>query len=119
DDVLVEELLDLLRDRQGGPGAAARLELVVVRDDVVADLDAPVADEDGRTRDQLADVVLVLIAERAAENLAFAGLFHHYGLGPFADDVVNNTVFLPLLRAHDVVPFRVVLDAFEGLAGVV
>src|SRR5579872_97677 len=119
DDVLVEELLDLLRDRQGGAGPAARLELVVVRDDVVADLDALVADEDGRTGDQFADVVLVLVTERAAENLAFAVLFHHVGLGPFADDVVNNTVFLPLLRAHDVVPFGVILDTLQGLTGVV
>ena len=78
DDVFVEELLDVLRDRErGGPGAAARLELVVVGDDVVADLDALVADEHSRARNQLADVVLVLVAERAAEDLAVAGLFHH------------------------------------------
>ena len=79
DDVLVEELLDFLRDRQRGAGAAARLEAVVVRDDVVADLDALVADEDRRARDQLADVVLVLVAERAAEDLAVAGFFYHAG----------------------------------------
>ena len=74
DDVFVEELLDFLRDRQGRPGAAAGLEPVVVRDDVVADLDALIADEDRRAGNQLADVVLVLVAERAAENLAFAVL---------------------------------------------
>ena len=78
DDVFVEELLDVLRDRErGGAGAAACFELVVVGDDVVADLDALVADEHSRARDQLADVVLVLVAERAAEDLAVAGLFHH------------------------------------------
>jgi hypothetical protein len=77
DDVLVEELLDLLRDRQGGAGAAARLEPVVVGDDVVADFDALVADEDRRARNELADVVLVFIAERAAEDLAVAGFFDH------------------------------------------
>ena len=77
DDVLVEELLDFLRDRQRRAGAAARLEPVVVGDDVVADLDALVADEDRRARNQLADVVLVLVAERAAEDLAFAGFFDH------------------------------------------
>src|SRR5436190_10713377 len=77
DDVLVEELFDFLGHRKGGAGAAARLEPVVVRDDVVADLDTFIADEHGRTRDQLADVVLILVTERAAENLAFAGLFDH------------------------------------------
>ena len=78
DDVLVEELLDFLRHRQGRPGAAARLEPVVVGDDVVADLDALIADEDRRARDQLADVVLVLVAEGAAEDLAVAGFLDHW-----------------------------------------
>src|SRR5436190_940474 len=120
DDVLVEELLDFLGDGERGAGAAARLEPVVVRDDVVADLDALVADEHGRTRDQLADVVLVFVTERAAENLPFAGLFDHYALlRPFTDDVINNTVFLPRVGAHDVVPFGVILDPLQGLAGVV
>src|SRR5688500_16503869 len=35
--------------------------------------------------------------------------------GSFADDIVNNTVFLPLLGAHDVVPLGIGLDALEGL----
>src|SRR6185312_6770861 len=116
DDVFVQELLDFLGHRKGGAGAAARLEAIVVRDDVVADLDAFIADEYRRAGNQLADVVLVLIAEQAAENLAFAVLFHHVGLGPLPDDFVNNTVFLPLLRAHDVIPFGVILDALQGLA---
>ena len=77
DDVLVEELLDFLRDGERRAGAAARLEPVVVGDDVVADLDALVADEDRRARNQLADVVLVLVAERAAEDLAVTGFFYH------------------------------------------
>ena len=67
DDVLVEELLDLGRRGQRRARAAA-VEAVVVRDDVVADLDALVADEDRRARDQLADVVLILVAERAAQG---------------------------------------------------
>ena len=79
DDVLVEELLDFLRDRQRRAGAAARLEPVVVRDDVVADLDALIADEDRRARNQLADVVLILVAEGAAEDLAVAGFLDHWG----------------------------------------
>ena len=77
DDVLVEELLDFLAASGSDERVAAVLEPVVVRDDVVADLDALVADEDRRARDQLADVVLVLVAERAPQDLGFAGLFHH------------------------------------------
>ena len=80
DDVLVEELLDLLRHRQRRARAAARLEAVVVGDDVVTDLDALIADEDRRACDQLADVVLILVAERAAEDFAVTGFFYH-GLG--------------------------------------
>ena len=79
DDVLVEELLDFLGRRQRGAGAAV-LEPVVVGDDVVADLDALVADEDGRSGDELADVVLVLVAERATQDLGFPGFFHHIAL---------------------------------------
>ena len=56
---------------------AAVLEPVVVGDDVVADLDALVADEDRRARDQLPDVVLVLVAEGATQDFGFPGLFHH------------------------------------------
>ena len=80
DDVLIEELLDLGRRGERRPHAAV-LELVVVRDDVVADLDALVADEDGRARDELADVVLILVAERAAEDLSLAVLLDHSFLG--------------------------------------
>ena len=80
DDVLVEELLDFLGDGQRRARAAARLEAVVVGDDVVTDLDAFIADEDGRTRDELPDIVLILVAERAAEDFAVTGFFYH-GLG--------------------------------------
>ena len=146
DDVLVEELLDFLRHGQGRARAVGPLEAVVVGDDVVADLDALVADEDRRTRDELADVVLVLVAERAPEHFVLAVLLHHVrscvggvgrsverrwdrggraapskakaGLRSLADDVVNNTVFLALVRTHDVVALRIVLDALQGLAGV-
>src|SRR5262249_45747446 len=39
--------------------------------------------------------------------------------GPFADDIVNNTVFLALVGRHDVVALGVVLDALDRLTGVV
>ena len=76
DHVLVEELLDFRRRGQRRADAAV-LEPVVVGDDVVADLDALVADEDRRSGNQLADVVLILVAERAAKNLGLAVLLDH------------------------------------------
>src|SRR4029453_17813038 len=39
--------------------------------------------------------------------------------GPFADDIINNTVFLTLVGRHDVVAFCVLGDTLFGLAGVV
>jgi hypothetical protein len=80
DDVLVQELLDLDRHRQGGAGAA--VEPVVVGDDVVADLDALVADEHGRARNELADVVLVLVAERAVQDVGIAGFLRGHRTFP-------------------------------------
>src|ERR1700730_18281230 len=32
-------------------------------------------------------------------------------LRPLPDNIINNTVFLALIRRHDVIPLRVVLDA--------
>src|SRR5207247_7984960 len=75
DHVLVQELLDLVGGGEAGL-VGASLHPAVVRDDVVADVDALVADEDGGARDQLADVVLVLVAERATENFVVPALFH-------------------------------------------
>ena len=75
DHVLVQELLDLVGDGQRRLVGAA-LDPAVVRDDVVADVDALVADEDRGARDQLADVVLVLVAERAAQDLGIPVLLH-------------------------------------------
>src|SRR4029453_14102154 len=67
DHVLVEHGLDL-----GGLGEAANLLtlllLPLLRDDVVAELDAFVADVHGGARDELADVVLALAAERALQR---------------------------------------------------
>jgi hypothetical protein len=62
DDVLVEDLLDLVRLGKLVPRAlGAVLELLA--DDVVAELDTFIADKDRRAGDQLADLVLALPAE--------------------------------------------------------
>src|SRR5229473_3162073 len=78
DDVVVEDLADLLRGRN----AVARLHqrgLVLLADDVHAQLDALVADEHRRAGDELAHLVLALAAERAVKcvlGLAAADLAH-------------------------------------------
>src|SRR5262245_9259081 len=77
DDVLIEDVLDLsgLRERAD----LARLLLFpLLRDDVVTELDTLVADVDGGPRDQLADVVLTLAAERTLQGpVAFARPTRH------------------------------------------
>ncbi len=68
DHVVVEHLADLARRRH----AVARLHqrrLVLLADDVHAQLDALVADEHRRARDELADLVLALPAEGAVEGV--------------------------------------------------
>src|SRR5690606_13044838 len=92
-------------------------------------------------RNQLADVILVLVAERAAEDVGVAGLLRGHcpfsrlptisapagGVdsgdvpeysGPTTEYIVDDTVFLRLLCAHDVVAIGVLLDAGDGLSGV-
>src|SRR5690606_28312489 len=69
DHVLVEDLEDLARLGQRA-ARALRLLLELLADDVVAQLDALIADEHARARDQLADFVLALPAERAIQDLA-------------------------------------------------
>ena len=66
DHVLVEHVLDLLRRRDLGH-RLRHLALLVLREDLVAERDALVADVDGRPGDELPDGVLRLAAERAAQ----------------------------------------------------
>src|SRR5467141_825278 len=77
DDVLVEDALDL--GRLGQRADLPRLLLFpLLGDDVVAELDALVADVDGGARDELAHVVLALAAERALQGaVAFARSTRH------------------------------------------
>ncbi len=80
DHVPVEELLDLLRLGELGLGSL-RLQNPVFRDDVEADIDALVADVNGRAGDQLLDVPLALVAEGAAQHITVSGLFRHSASG--------------------------------------
>src|SRR5271168_2295847 len=78
DDVVIENLADFPRRRN----AVARLHqrgLVLLADDVRAQLDALVANEDGRPGNELAHLVLALAAERAIQRvlrIAAANLAH-------------------------------------------
>src|SRR6266699_4657942 len=92
DHVIVENLADFLRGRN----AVARLHqrgFVLLADDIHAELNALVADEHSGTRDQFADLVLALAAERAIERVlgvARADLTHSY-LRPSARSLHSGT----------------------------
>ena len=82
DHVIVEHLADIARSRD----PVARLDqrrLVLLTDDVHAELDAFIADEHGRPSDQLPDLVLALAAKRAVERIlrvATAGFGHRHSV---------------------------------------
>src|SRR6185437_1467126 len=82
DHVVVEDLANVL----GARDAVARLDqggLVLLTDDVHAELDALVADEHGGAGDQLAHLVLALAAEGAVQRVfrvATAGLGHSHSV---------------------------------------
>src|SRR5262245_147816 len=139
DDVVVEVLVDLTRLRE-----VVELDLRALRqlllDDLVAEIDALVADVDAGTGDELLDLLLALPAERALQQiatvtefghdvsslpppvrrrLAHAGGRGHRGELPVADDFVDDPVVLCLDRAHDEVAVGVVRNLLDGLVGVV
>jgi hypothetical protein len=82
DHVIVEHGANVAWSRH----AVARLHqrgLVLLADDVHAQLDAFIADEYRRAGDQLADLMLALAAERAVERvlgIAAAGLTHRHSI---------------------------------------
>jgi hypothetical protein len=63
DHVLVERVLDLTRLRHAGGGSRGLFLPVLLRDDVVAQLDALIADVDGGPSDELLHLALALAAE--------------------------------------------------------
>lgn len=79
DHVLIQEGLDFSRSGQFGTNRRARGCLGFLADDVVAQVDALIADEYRRTCDQLADFVLAFIAKRAMQHLCVCrSLFQAY-----------------------------------------
>src|SRR5712664_1049333 len=78
DHVLIQYPADFPGRRQVGfGGLAALVRGAFLADDVVAQLDALVADEHRRPGDQLPHFVLALAAERAVEKFFAAGFFGH------------------------------------------
>src|SRR5690606_32504483 len=81
DHVLVEEGADLLGLGQLLPPQVGRLGQLLL-DDLVAQLDALVADVDARTRDELLDLLLRLAAEGTLQQVAaVADPCHRFSLG--------------------------------------
>src|SRR6185436_15203162 len=79
DDVLVEQLLELVR--LGEVRLLLLLEHPVLGNDVEADVDALVADEDRRSGDELAHLALALVAERAAQGVVAGFALGHLSSG--------------------------------------
>src|SRR4051794_6234729 len=118
DDVLTEDVVDLPRlgevvdveRRRGG-------ELLV--DDLVAEIDALVADVNAGPGDQLLDLALRLPAEGAEELLVGVGRPGHGSVkSVLLDDPVDDPVLLGLLRGHEVVALGVLGDLLDRLARV-
>src|SRR5439155_6904823 len=95
DHIVVENLADFLRRRN----PVARLHqrgLVFLTDDVHAQFDTFVADEYGGTRDQFADLVLALAAERAIQRV----------LGVARADLTHSRLRPPFDPVRSIAPFR-------------
>jgi len=76
DHVLIQQFGNFLRCRQVGFGARDRLHAGgFVANDVVAQINTFVADEDGWTCNQFLDFVLAFSAERAVKQFLAAGCF--------------------------------------------
>ncbi len=68
DDIVVENVADFRR-RGNTVARLHQRALVLLADDVHAQLDAFIADEHGRARDQLTDLVLALAAEGTVQGV--------------------------------------------------
>src|SRR5580700_1100979 len=108
DDVVVEGLADRLRGRN----IVARFRqrrLVLLANDVHAQFDTLVANEDGRPGDELAHLVLALAAERAIKRVLgiAAADFAHSRLRLHREGAVSTLATLPTARLKNRSTFRV------------
>jgi hypothetical protein len=78
DHVLVEDLADINRTRHRGNGTDGLFLVTLLGDNVVAEVDALIADVNGRTRYKFAYLFLSLSAERTYEVAsAVFSVFRH------------------------------------------
>ena len=134
DDIVVEERADLTRVGQVVERQLRRFGELLL-DDLVAEVDALVADVDAGAGDQLADLLLRLSAERALEQLPGVPELGHVpvlltcsgrltdrpGLvsdPPGLDDIVDDAIFPRLVRFHHEIAVGVGVDPLPRLAGV-
>jgi hypothetical protein len=83
DDIIVKHVADFLRRRYATVLFRHQRGLGFLTDDVVAKFDALVADEDRRSRDQLAHLMLRFTAERAIEGaLRIAAAQFRHSINP-------------------------------------
>src|SRR5262249_54667936 len=132
DDVVVELAVDLLRPRQVGEvERRGSRELLV--DDLVAEIDALVADVDAGAGDQLLDLALRLPAEAAEELLVAFARARHVDPSPreplgrrlrprdvaMRNHRVDDAVLLGFLGAHEEIALHISRHFLDRLAGVV
>jgi len=97
DHVVVEQLLEFLGLRQRR--FLALFQHPVLGDDVEADVDALVANEDGRAGDELLDLSLALAAERAPQRVVATVLLRH----DWSFRLVSRVSFGPFARTPEAV----------------
>src|SRR6476646_1496616 len=85
DHVVVKDLADFLR-RQNSVARLHQRGFVFLTDDVHAEFDALIADENGRPGNELAHFVLALAAERAVEGVL------RIAAADFAHSILRNTL---------------------------
>src|SRR5207237_6409084 len=120
DDVVVEDGVDVARARQVVEIELGRSRQLLV-DDLVAEVDALVADVDPGAGDELLDLPLALAAEAAEQLLVPVARPRHWSCSTseslsrlarcrscrcrrsLNDHIVDDAVLLPFLRAHEVV----------------
>ena len=98
--------------------------ILILVDDVLANPDAFITDEDRRARNEFPNVVLTLVAEGTSQDVV-TGLFQCLfpfarnprltlvsTLRPLGDNFVDNTIVLCLVCGHDVVTLHILFDPF-------
>ena len=127
DDVVVEDGVDVARARQVVEVELGRSGQLLV-DDLVAEIDALVADVDAGAGDELLHLALALAAEAAEKLLVAVGCACHISSSTsvrgirlclaVSDDLVDDAVLLCFVGRHVVVALHVLRDLVDRLVRV-